>query len=148
MTSLYRSPPTARPFSAKFTRAWSVLFAVILLSVAINAKNAARNWPELTIFHRLLGFGLWLVLPVVAVCVLWRGCAVGRSILACLFGLRSIIGMLALGIYFPLAARDPLCLVSELRGDVLETMFYLSATAWLVCSPVTRIMHQRCTGGP
>lgn len=139
----YQSPSASCPVAAKHGRVCAWVLGVVLLNVALNANNVVKNWPELTLFHHLIGVILWFILPSWAVFLLWRGRRIGRWILIGLFGLRAVGDLVSLGMIGPLVVHDPYVLVAPYGAFVLETLFYFSATTWLVCSPSIRSLGSR-----
>jgi hypothetical protein len=116
------------------------VLAVVALNAVWNARNVVKHWPELTLLHHLLGILLWLVLPLLAVLLVWRGRAAGRWILVCLFGLRALAGLSALTLDYDIVVKcHPGAFFAEpLRTWVLDTLFYCGATIWLLASPDIR----------
>ncbi len=92
----YQSPSGSPDVVANRYRVCGVSMVVVLLNVVVNAYNVVRNWPELTIFHYAVGTVLWLVLPLLAVFLIWRNRPIGRWLLIVLFGLRVVVGLLQL----------------------------------------------------
>lgn len=114
-------------------RVLAVVLGVVLLNVAINARSVVRHWPELTFLHYLIGTALWLLLPLVAVSLLYRGKRAGRWILVALFGLRAVAGLICAAWWMPLVVRNPSkVFVSPYRDWTIDALFYLIATLWLV----------------
>ena len=146
MSNPYQSPSSPCSVSPKHGQVCAFVLAVVLLNVAWNARNVVRNWSELTLVHHFLGVLLWLALPLLAVLLLWRGRAVGRWVLVGLFGVRSLGGLLLTlsPIYSVVIRRHPGLLLQEpCRTWVFDTLFYFSATVWLLTSPSVR---QVCGG--
>lgn len=140
MTNPYQSPsvetehvPPARG------RVWRAALNVVLLSVAFNAHVVVLNWPELTLLHHVAGVLLWLLVPFLAVYLLWRGKRTGRWILVGLFGLRAVGSLDSFRYCLPLIVYDPaILLCAPYRTTFLDILFYSTATTWLLFSPSIR----------
>jgi hypothetical protein len=110
----------------------STLLGIVAINLLINVWNAARNWATLTFLHHLIGITLWVVLPIVAVALIFRRRMVGRWILVVLFGGRGVAGasyLAWLAFTYKSAFHSWLCL-----AYALEAAFYLASAIWVFVS--------------
>jgi hypothetical protein len=140
MVNPYESPSAPCLLPPKHGRIRGLVLGVVLLNVALNARHVVHNWPVLTVVHYAIGASLWLILPLWAVFLLWRGRRLGRWILVGLFGLRALIGFAELGAIGSFLLHDPWVLIGPYRSVVVDTLFYFGAMAWLISSPGIRSM--------
>ena len=123
-------------------RAWIVLLAVVTLQLCVTGVGVARSVSELTSLHYLVGILLSVILPLLAVFLLWRGHMAGRWILIGLFALRGAAEaswLVYLATIYPsaiLSGSGPL--------NITNALFYSAATLWLLFSRHLRPI--RCDG--
>jgi hypothetical protein len=112
------------------------LLAVVTFQIALTAVNVVCNWIELTPLHYLIGIPVWVVLPLLAVALIWRRHMFGRWVLVGLFGLHGTGDVYAIAnlasVYSPAILSAP-----GLR-HVVNALFYLAVTGWLLFSPSLR----------
>ena len=66
-----QSPFSPEPDSLSERRTMGTLLAVVTANLLLNAASVVRHWDELTVAHYLMGIVLWVLLPIVALALVF-----------------------------------------------------------------------------
>jgi heme/copper-type cytochrome/quinol oxidase subunit 4 len=130
-----------RCFDRKRRRVLATTEGIVVVHLVLDTINTVQHLATLTFMQHLCGIVLWIVLPLLAVALMWRGRASGRWILIVLFGLRGIVelvvvvSMMGMGLSVLLAGPMP--------NYAFQALFYSSAAAWLFFSPNMKYLRGR-----
>lgn len=119
--------------------AWYTLSTIFITHFAIQLFNAVNAIDQpLDGISLGIAISIWIVIPVIALFLIWKRNQSGRWILGLLFGLRTIICLLLLVFFYsrPFASStfmtSPALIYSG--GLLFEIAFYSTSAGWLLNS--------------
>jgi hypothetical protein len=105
------------------------VFLFVLGNIGINIRIAVQNWPTLSLSSLAISTGLWMILPLIAVILLWCGEGIGRWLLVGLFGFRAAGESLGLGLL--VAGHWDLLFKAPYLSQTLAALYYFTAAGWM-----------------